>query len=228
MPSAPLARRAAAEGVGTFALVFVGCGAIVIDAERGGSLGEIGIAAAFGLVIMAMVYGTGHVSGAHLNPAVTAAFTATRRFPPREAGLYTVAQVGGAVAAAFLLDALWAGEPAALGATVPSVGVGAAFGYELVLTAFLMFVIAGVATDSRAVAGVAGVAIGGAVAMGSLVGGGATGASMNPARTLGPAIASGTWTDLWIYLVAPPLGALVGALAYASVARVPTGSNAPV
>ena len=214
----PLARRSLAEGIGAFALVFVGCGAIVIDQERGGSLGETGIAAAFGLVIMAMVYATGHVSGAHLNPAVTAAFVATRRFHAGEAGVYVGAQVAGAVAAAFLLDALWPGEPADLGATVPSVGVAAALGYEIVLTAFLMFVIVAVATDSRAVAAVAGVAIGGAVAMGSLVGGGATGASLNPARTLGPAIASGTWTDIWIYLVGPPLGALVGALAYASVA----------
>lgn len=226
MPSIPLARRALAEGIGAFALVFVGCGAIVIDQERGGSLGEIGIAAAFGLVIMAMVYATGHVSGAHLNPAVTAAFVATRRFHPGEAGVYVGAQVAGAVAAAFLLDALWPGEPADLGATVPSVGVAAALGYEIVLTAFLMFVIAAVATDPRAVAGVAGVAIGGAVAMGSLVGGGATGASLNPARTLGPAIASGTWTDVWIYLVGPPLGALVGALAYASVGRVPASARA--
>ena len=218
--TSPLARRALAEAVGTFALVFVGCGAIVIDQERGGSLGETGIAAAFGLVIMAMIYATGHVSGAHLNPAVTAAFAATRRFPLAEAGVYVAAQVTGAVAAALLLDALWAGQPASLGATVPSVGVGAALGYEVVLTAFLMFVIAAVATDSRAVAGVAGVAIGGAVAMGSLVGGGATGASMNPARTLGPAIASGTWTDLWVYLVAPPVGALVGVLAYLVVGDV--------
>ena len=221
MTSAPLASRAVAEGVGTFALVFVGCGAIVIDHERGGSLGETGIAAAFGLVIMAMIYATGHVSGAHLNPAVTAAFAATRRFPLGDAGVYVAAQAAGAVAAAFLLDVLWAGEPARLGATVPSVGVGAALGYEVVLTAFLMFVIAAVATDSRAVAAVAGVAVGGAVAMGSLVGGGATGASMNPARTLGPAIASGTWTDVWIYLVAPPVGAVLGALVYASVGRVP-------
>ena len=184
--------------MGTFALVFVGCGAIVIDQERGGSLGETGIAAAFGLVIMAMIYATGHVSGAHLNPAVTAAFAATRRFPAGEAGVYVAAQIAGAVVAAL--------------------------GYEIVLTAFLMFVIAAVATDSRAVAGVAGVAIGGAVAMGSLVGGGATGASMNPARSLGPAIASGTWTDLWIYLVAPPVGALLGAFAYASVGRVPASA----
>ena len=217
-----LARRALAEGLGTFALVFVGCGAIVIDQERGGSLGETGIAAAFGLVIMAMIYATGHVSGAHLNPAVTAAFAATRRFPRRGGGRVRRgagwrrrgrrARSGCALGRRGLPTS---GRPSRVSAS------GAALGYEIVLTAFLMFVIAAVATDSRAVAGVAGAAIGGAVAMGSLVGGGATGASMNPARTLGPAIASGTWTDLWIYLVAPPVGALAGALAYASVARVP-------
>ena len=210
--------RCLAEFLGAFALVFAGTGAIIVNDVSGGAVSHAGISLTFGLVVMAMIYAVGDVSGAHLNPAVTIAFAAVRRFPARDASAYISAQLAGAVAAAFLLDALWAGEPARLGATVPSVGTGAAFGYEVVLTAFLMFVIAAVATDARASAVMAGIAIGGTVALGSLVGGGATGASMNPARTLGPAVASGTWPDLWLYLDAPPVGALVGATLYRLVA----------
>jgi aquaporin NIP len=120
----------------------------------------------------------------------------------------------GAILGALLLGALWPGSPANLGATTPSVSTGVAFTYEVVLTAFLMFVIAAVATDSRAVGEMAGLAIGGTVALDALFGGPVTGASMNPARSLGPAIASGHWSDLWIYLTAPVVGAALGALAY--------------
>ena len=148
MPRPSLARRCVAEGFATFALVFAGCGAIILDSERGGSLGAVGIAAAFGLVIMVMVYATGHLSGAHINPAVTVAFTLTRHLPVREAAVYVPSQLAGAVGAAAVLRLVWDGTPANLGATVPSVGVGAAFTYELLMTAFLMFVIMAVATDT--------------------------------------------------------------------------------
>src|ERR1044072_2087754 len=158
-----LARRAAAEGFAAFALVFAGCGAIVADAQYDGTLGTVGVALAFGLVIMVMVYATGHLSGAHINPAVTAAFTLTRHFPPRDALAYVAAQCLGAVGAALLLLAAWTDKPAALGATVPSVGAGTAFVYEVVLTAFLMFVIVAVATDTRAVGAGAAIAVGGSV-----------------------------------------------------------------
>jgi aquaporin NIP len=209
-----LGRRAAAEAIAAFALVFAGCGAIVADSRYDGALGTVGIALVFGLVIMVMVYATGHLSGAHINPAVTVAFTVTRHFPGRDAVAYVAAQLLGALAGAFLLLAVWTDKPAALGATVPSIGAGSALVYEIVLTAFLMFVIMAVATDTRAVGAAAAIAIGGTVGLDALFGGPVTGASMNPARSLGPAVAAGEWTDAWIYLVGPVLGAVAGALAY--------------
>ena len=211
--SLALWRRAAAEGLAAFALVFAGCGAIVADAVYGG-LGTIGVALTFGLVIMAMVYSTGHLSGAHINPAVTLAFTMTRHFPPRDAGAFVAAQLAGAVAGALVLLAIWPDRPAELGATVPSVGAGSAFAYELVLTAILMFVIMAVATDSRAMGSGAAIAIGGTIGLDALFGGPVTGASMNPARSFGPALAAGEWTEFWVYLAGPLVGAALGAFAY--------------
>lgn len=209
-----LRRRAAAEGLAAFALVFAGCGAIVADDRYGGALGAVGISLAFGLIIMVMVYATGHLSGAHINPAVTIAFTLTRHFPARDAGAYVVAQLAGASAGAFLLLAAWSDKPAHLGATVPSVSAGTAVLYEIVLTAFLMFVITAVATDTRAVGAAAAIAIGGTVGLDALFGGPVTGASMNPARSFGPALASGDWTDFWVYIVGPVVGAALGAVGY--------------
>jgi aquaporin NIP len=218
MPRRPdLRRRAAAEGLGVFALVFAGCGAIIAEAERPGALGTVGIALVFGLIVMAMVYATGHLSGAHLNPAVTAAFVLTRHFPRTEAVAYIAAQALGALVAAALLAAIWPSDPASLGATLPTVGLGSAFVYEAVLTAFLMFVIMAVATDTRAVGAAAAIAIGGTVGLDALFGGPITGASMNPARSLGPALVAGELSDLWLYLLAPLLGAALGALAYQAV-----------
>ncbi len=209
-----LARRAIAEGIAAFVLVFAGCGAIIVDAERSGGLGTLGIAAAFGLAIMVMIYATGHVSGAHINPAVTIAFAATRHFPVRDALAYVPAQLAGAVAGALTLRAVWDGTPTDLGATLPSVGTGPALVYELVMTAILMFVITAVATDTRAVGAAAAIAVGGTVALDAAIGGPVTGASMNPARSIGPALASWTWSDQWVYVVAPVCGALIGAVLY--------------
>jgi len=208
-----LARRAAAEGIAAFALVFAGCGAIVTDAVYGG-LGATGIALVFGLVIAVMIYATGHLSGAHINPAVTIAFTLTRHFPRRDAATYIGAQLLGALAGALALLAIWPSQPGRLGVTLPSVGVGSALVYEVIMTAFLMFVIIAVATDTRAVGSAAALAIGGTVALDATFGGPVTGASMNPARSIGPALATGDLSDLWIYIAGPLIGAALGAMAY--------------
>jgi len=166
---------------------------------------------------MVMVYATGHLSGAHINPAVTVAFTLSRHFPARDAVAYVSAQLIGATLAALVLLAVWPDKPGELGATLPSVGVGGAFVYELVLTAFLMFVIMAVATDTRAVGAAAAIAIGGTVGLDALFGGPVTGASMNPARSFGPALAAGEWSDFWIYVAGPVAGAALGAFAYQAV-----------
>jgi aquaporin NIP len=221
-----LARRAGAEGLAAFALVFAGCGAIVADQRYHGALGTVGIGLVFGLVIMVMIYATGHLSGAHINPAVTIAFTVTRHFPARDALAYVAAQLAGAAAAGLVLLGIWTDKPAQLGATVPSVGAGSAVLYELILTAFLMFVIMAVATDTRAVGAAAAIAIGGTVGLDALFGGPVTGASMNPARSFGPALASGEWREFWVYVVGPVAGAALGALAYQLVRGGPAAAPA--
>jgi MIP family channel proteins len=214
VPRPDLLRRSLAECLAAFALVFAGCGAIVTDATRDGVLGATGVAAVFGLIIMVMIYATGHLSGAHINPAVTIAFTLTRHFPVRDAAAYVAAQLVGATAGALLLLAAWSDKPGALGATVPSVATGTALLYEVVLSALLMFVIVAVATDTRAVGAAAAIAIGATVALDALFGGPLTGASMNPARSFGPSLAAGEWRDFWIYVIGPVLGAALGAGAY--------------
>jgi aquaporin NIP len=226
--SLQLWRRCAAEGFAAFALVFAGCGAIVTNAQYGEALGTVGIALVFGLVIMVMVYATGHLSGAHINPAVTLAFTLTRHFSLREAAAYIAAQLAGATAAALLLLAVWTDKPASLGATLPSVGAGSALVYEAVLSAFLMFVIMAVATDTRAVGAAAAIAIGGTIGLDALFGGPVTGASMNPARSFGPALVSGEWRDFWVYVVGPVAGAAIGALAYQLIRGSQSRDPAPL
>jgi MIP family channel proteins len=212
MSNRRLLRSLAAELIGTFALVFAGAGAIMVDTKTH-QLGHVGVAISFGLVIMAMIYAIGHISGAHFNPAVTCAFALTRHFPWRQVFAYWGAQLAGAtVAAAILRGSL--GNVAHVGATLPSGTQAQSFLWESVLTFFLMFVIMAVATDTRAVGEAAAVAIGGAVGLDAMFGGPVSGASMNPARSLGPAIVSGETRGLWIYVVAPLLGAALGALAY--------------
>ena len=209
-----LGRRAAAEAIGTFALVFAGCGAIVTDAQRDGALGVVGIGLVFFLVLLAAIASLGHVSGAHFNPGVSLSFFLTRHLPAKDLVAYVGAQLGAAVAAALLLLVVWPGHPADLGATVPSIGAGRALVLELVLTAFLMLVIISVATDTRAVGAPAALAIAAVVGLAAMAFGPLTGASMNLARSLGPALAAGQWEDFWVYVAGPLIGAPAGALAY--------------
>lgn len=215
-----LGRRAITEGIATFALVFCVGSAAAAAADGKAVLELPAQAAVSGLAVMALIYATGHLSGAHLNPAVTLAFVVARHFPAREAVAYVAAQLAGAAVAGLLLLAAWPDQPGNLGATQPSVAVGTAFGYEVFLTALLMFTIMAVATDTRAVGAAAAIAIGGVVVLDILVGGGVSGASMNPARSFGPALGSSTWGDFWIYVAGPGSGAVLGALAYGSVRGV--------
>lgn len=207
-----IGRSLLAEAIGTFALVFAGCGAIMVDAKSG-ALGHVGVALSFGLVIMVMIYAVGHISGAHFNPAVTLAFALARHFPWPSVLLYWCAQVVGALAAALILRSSL-GDVAHVGATIPSGSDGQAFLWEAVLTFFLMFVIMAVATDTRAVGEAAAIAIGGAVGLDAMFGGPITGASMNPARSLAPAVAASDFTSIWVYILAPALGAAVAAGTY--------------
>lgn len=209
----PILRCLLAEAIGTFALVFAGCGAIMVDSTTN-ALGHVGVAISFGLVIMVMIYAVGHISGAHFNPAVSFAFGVARHFPWRRVGLYWIAQLAGALAAALVLRGSL-GNVAHVGATLPSGSDGQAFLWEAVLTFFLMFVIMAVATDTRAVGEAAAIAIGGTVGLDAMFGGPITGASMNPARSLGPAIAGSDYTSIWVYLLAPLLGAAAAAMTYA-------------
>ena len=195
-----LPRRLAAESLGAFVLVGGGTGAIAVDAQTGGALGVSGVAVAFGLAVGIMVLAVGHLSGAHLNPAVTLAFAAARHFPAREVAPYVAAQAAGALAASACVLAL--------------LGDGGAIATEAALTAVLMIVILAVATDTRAAGHMAAVAIGGTIALEALVFGPVTGASMNPARSLAPAVVSGALAGLWIYLSGPVAGALAGAAVY--------------
>jgi aquaporin NIP len=205
-----------AEFIGTFALVFFGCGAIA------NGLPPTAVALAFGLTIGVMVYALGHVSGAHFNPAVSIGFAIGGHLPMGRALTYAVAQVTGAIAAALLLR-LTLGPGVRLGVTQPSGSDLQAFVWESVLTFFLMLVITAVATDERAIGNAAALAIGGIVALGALVGGSISGASMNPARSFGPAVVSSELASIWIYLTAPIVGSSAAALVYRYLGGGPGG-----
>lgn len=206
-------RRLVAEAIGTFALVFSGTGAVIIDAKTGGGVTHVGVALTFGLIVMVMIYAVGHISGAHFNPAVTLAFAIGRHFPKGIVVGYWLAQLSGAVLASLLLRELF-GNTANLGTTLPNGTARQSFVLEIVLTAFLMFVITSVATDTRAVGQAAAIAIGGTIGLEALFAGPISGASMNPARSLAPALVSSTWTDQWLYVAGPIIGAAIGVFLY--------------
>jgi len=206
-------RKYLAEAIGTFALVFCGTGAIIINQEQGGVITHVGISITFGLIVMAMIYALGDISGAHFNPAVTVAFAIGKKFPVKEIVPYFISQAIGAFVASIILRFLFPMNKI-LGTTLPAGLPMQSFVLELILTFILMFVIIHVATGSKEQGMFAGLAIGSVVLLEAMFGGPVSGASMNPIRSLAPALVSGHTEYLWIYLIAPCLGAALAILAW--------------
>lgn len=206
-------RRLIAEAIGTFFLVLIGPGAVMVNAYTSGAVTHVGVALAFSFVVIAMIYALGHLSGAHINPAVTVAFWSVRRFPSSEVLPYILAQCLGAVVASVLSRSAL-GTAGSLGATLPGVPIATAFAIEWLLSFALMFVIMAVATDERVTDGFAAIAVGLTVGFCALVGGPLTGASMNPARSIGPALIGGFWSGHWLYWAAPMTAMVAAARVY--------------
>ncbi len=204
-------RKYISEAIGTFTMVFCGTGAMTINEVTGGDVTHVGIAITWGLIVMAMIYAFGDISGAHFNPAVTIAFAYAKKFEWKEAPKYIVSQCIGAIAASSILLFLFP-ESEFLGGTLPSFDTLRAFVLELLLTYFLMLVIINVSTGSKEVGMMAGIAIGGVVLLEAMFAGPMTNASMNPARSLGPALLSGHWEHQWLYMIAPIVGAILAVL----------------
>ncbi|QNJ98583.1 MIP/aquaporin family protein [Constantimarinum furrinae] len=204
-------KRYIAEAIGTFALVFCGTGAIVINEYTNGAVTHPGIAVTFGLIVMAMIYAFGDISGAHINPAVTIAFAYAKKFPWKEVFPYVIAQLTGACVASALICFLFP-ESETMGATLPQMELLKTGVLELILTFFLMLVIINVSTGSKEIGVIAGIAIGGVVLLEAMFAGPVTGASMNPARSIAPALFSQNFTGLWIYIIAPVMGALLAVM----------------
>ena len=202
-------KKLAAEFIGTFALVFAGTGAIVIDEVSGGAVTHVGVALTFGLIVLAMIYTLGDISGAHINPAVTIGFWFSRRFPGGDVLPFVVSQCAGAFAASGILRLLFP-QNALLGTTLPAGSAWQSFLLEFLLTAILMFVILGVSTGAREKGITAGIVVGSVIALEAMFAGPICGASMNPARSLAPAVVSMHVGNLWIYLAATVAGAIAG------------------
>ena len=215
-PDVSLTRKLGAEFVGTFILIFGATAAPIVNQKYNGAETLIGNAACAGLAVMIVILSTGHISGAHLNPSLTIAFAVLRHFPWPQVPAYIAAQVSASICASFALKGIF--HPfLSGGVTVPSVNTTQAFFLEFVISFNLLFVVTAVATDTRAVGELAGIAVGATVMLNILVGGPLTGASMNPVRTLGPAVAAGNYRQIWIYIVAPTAGAITGAAVYTFV-----------
>ncbi len=207
-------RETLAEALGTFILIFTGTGAIMVNEISGGVITHLGISFIFGAVVAALIYGLGHISQAHFNPAVTLAFWSSGFFPKHRVLPYILAQCSGAIAASVIL-LMTLGRISNLGATVPLKGNWSqSFILEIIITFILMLVILGSGLDRRAPVGFAGIAIGLTVALEAAFMGPITGASMNPARSLGPALVSGIWEAHWIYWIAPIFGAQLAVIVY--------------
>jgi len=210
MPT-PLQRKCLAEFIGTFALVFAGTSAIVVNEISGGTVMHVGVGLTFGLIVMAVIFAVGDVSGAHINPAVSLGFWLSRRLPAKETVAYIATQCIAAICASVTVRLLFP-DSADLGATHPSGPILQSFILEALMTFFLVFVILSVSTGAKEKGITAAIAIGGVVALECLFGGPISGASMNPARSLGPALISGNLTHLWIYIAAPTIGAALAVL----------------
>jgi len=217
-------RACIAEAIGTFAVVFAGTGAIVVN-QAGGAVTHVGVALTFGLIVMAMIYAVGETSGAHLNPAVSLGFFIAGRLPARTLGAYAASQAAGAFAASAAIRFLFPGDTT-LGATLPAGAWHQSFVLEVILTALLMFVILSVAVGAKEKGIMAGIAIGGVVGLEAMFAGPISGASMNPARSLAPALVSGNLASLWIYLVAPALGAAAAVPAWMATQNNARGRDA--
>lgn len=216
VPDISLTRKLGAEFVGTFILIFAATAGPIVNEKYNHAETLIGNAACAGLAVMIIILSTGHISGAHLNPSLTIAFAAVRHFPWVQVPAYIVAQVSASICASFALKGVF--HPFLHGGvTVPSVSTGQAFALEFLITFNLLFVVTAVSTDTRAVGELAGIAVGATVMLNILVAGPSSGGSMNPVRTLGPAVAAGNYKALWVYLLAPTLGALAGAAIYTLV-----------
>lgn len=225
-PSVSLAQKIGAEFVGTFILIFAATAGPIVNNKYNGAESLIGNAACAGLTVMFIILSIGHISGAHLNPSLTIAFAAFRHFPWTQVPAYIAAQVSASICACFALKGVYHPYLSG-GVTVPSVTVGQAFATEFIITFILMFVVTAVATDARAVGELAGIAVGATVLLNILISGPTSGGSMNPVRTLGPAVAAGNYKHIWLYLVAPTLGALAGAGVYTLVKLRDTSDEPP-
>ncbi|XP_042498328.1 probable aquaporin NIP-type [Macadamia integrifolia] len=209
-----LTQKFIAEVIGTYFVIFAGCGSVVANKMYGGSVTFPGICVTWGLIVMVMVYSVGHISGAHFNPAVTLTFAIFRHFPWGQVPLYMLAQVLGSIFASGTLSLVFDVKPKHFFGTTPTGTDLQSLAIEIVISFLLMFVISGVAMDNRAIGELAGIAVGMTIMLNVFVAGPVSGASMNPARSLGPAIVMHTYKGLWVYILGPPIGTILGALAY--------------
>ncbi|XP_052197602.1 probable aquaporin NIP-type [Diospyros lotus] len=209
-----MTQKVVAEVIGTFFVIFSGCGAVVVNKLYGGKITHPGVSATWGLTVMVMVYSVGHISGGHFNPAVTICFAAFRQFPLWEVPFYIVAQLMGSIIASGTLALMFSVTHEAFFGTVPAGSDAQSFVIEIVISFLLMFVISGVSTENTAVGDLAGVAIGMTIMLNVLVAGPVSGASMNPARSIGPAIVKSVYKGLWVYILGPVIGTLAGRFAY--------------
>ncbi|KAG2286746.1 putative aquaporin NIP4-1 [Brassica napus] len=209
-----LTQKLIAEMIGTYFVIFSGCGVVVVNVLYGGTVTFPGVCVTWGLIVMVMIYATGHISGAHFNPAVTLTFAIFRRFPWYQVPLYVGAQLAGSLLASLTLRLMFKVTPEAYFGTTPTDSAARALVAEIIISFLLMFVISGVSTDSRAIGELAGIAVGMTIMLNVFVAGPISGASMNPARSLGPAIVMGVYKDIWVYIVGPIAGVMAGGFVY--------------